>query len=119
MLGFAKSDRGDIELTAEGKAFAEADIEKRTALFRDAALKHVSLLQQINMALAIKADHSMPLEFYRDILDEHFAADEVKKQIETVLHWGRYAGIFTYDSENDRLLSHASSEDDHAVPLSS
>ena len=119
LLGFAKSARGDIELTPEGKAFAEADIEKRIALFRDAALKHVSLLQQINMALSIKADHSMPLEFYRDVLDEHFAADEVKKQIETVLHWGRYAGIFTYDSENDRLLSHASPEEDHAVPLSS
>ena len=67
-------------------------------------------------ALAIKGDHSMPLEFYRDVLDEHFAAAEVQKQIDTALHWGRYAGIFTYDSENDRLLSHASSEDDHAVP---
>ena len=119
MLGFAKSDRGDIELTPEGKAFAEADIEKRTTLFREAALKHVSLLQQINMALSIKGDHSMPLEFYRDVLDEHFAADEVKRQIETVLHWGRYAGIFTYDSENDRLLAHASPEEDHTVPLQS
>jgi NitT/TauT family transport system ATP-binding protein len=119
LLGFAKSDRGDIELTAQGKAFAEADIEKRTALFRDAALAHVSLLQQMNMALSIKGDHSMPLEFYRDVLDEHFPAAEVQKQFETALHWGRYAGIFTYDSENDRLLSHASPEDDHAVPLSS
>jgi NitT/TauT family transport system ATP-binding protein len=119
LLGFAKSTRGDIELTPEGKAFAEADIEKRTALFREAALAHVSLLQQINMALSIKGDHSMPLEFYRDVLDEHFAPEEVQKQIETVLHWGRYAGIFTYDSEHDRLLSHASPEDDHAVPLSS
>src|SRR5580698_8382446 len=119
LLGFAKSDRGDIELTPEGKAFAEADIEKRTALFREAALAHVSLLQQMNMALSIKGDHSMPLEFYRDVLDEHFQADEVQKQIETALHWGRYAGIFTYDSEHDRLLSHASTEDDHAVPLSS
>jgi NitT/TauT family transport system ATP-binding protein len=119
LLGFAKSVRGDIELTPEGKAFAEADIEKRTALFRDAALKHVSLLQQMNMALSIKGDHSMPLEFYRDVLDEHFATAEVQKQIETAIHWGRYAGIFTYDSENDRLLSHVSSEDDHAVPLSS
>ena len=119
LLGFAKSARGDIELTPEGKAFAEADIEKRTALFRDAALAHVSLLQQMNMALSIKGDHSMPLEFYRDVLDEHFPAAEVQKQIETALHWGRYAGIFTYDSEHDRLLSHASPEDDHAVPLSS
>jgi len=119
LLGFAKSARGDIELTPEGKAFAEADIEKRTALFRDAALAHVSLLQQMNMALSIKADHSMPLEFYRDVLDEHFAPTEVQKQIDTALHWGRYAGIFTYDSEHDRLLSHASPEDDHAVPLPS
>jgi NitT/TauT family transport system ATP-binding protein len=119
LLGFAKSDRGDIELMPEGKAFAEADIEKRTALFREAALKHVSLLQQMNMALSIKGDHSMPLEFYRDVLEEHFAPDEVQKQLDTALHWGRYAGIFTYDSENDRLLSHVSPEDDHAVPLSS
>ncbi len=119
LLGFAKSARGDIELTPEGKAFAEADIEKRTSLFREAALAHVSLLQQMNMALSIKGDHSMPLEFYRDVLDEHFAADEVQKQIETAIHWGRYAGIFTYDSENDRLLSHTSPEDDHAVPVSS
>jgi NitT/TauT family transport system ATP-binding protein len=119
LLGFAHSDRGDLELTPEGKAFAEADIERRTALFRAAALAHVSLLQQMNMALAIKGDHSMPLEFYRDVLDEHFAPAEAQKQIETALHWGRYAGIFTYDSENDRLLSHASPEDDHAVPLTS
>jgi NitT/TauT family transport system ATP-binding protein len=117
LLGFAKADRGDIELTPEGKAFADADIEKRTALFREAALKHVSILQQINMALAIKGNHSMPLEFYRDVLDEHFAPAEVQKQIETVLHWGRYAGIFTYDSEKDRLLSHASADEDHPVPL--
>ena len=116
LLGFAHSDRGDITLTPEGKAFAEADIEKRTALFRTAALAHVSLLQQMSSALANKKDHAMPLEFYRDVLDEHFAPAEVQKQIETALHWGRYAGIFTYDSERDRLLSHASADDDHAVP---
>jgi NitT/TauT family transport system ATP-binding protein len=119
LLGFAKSDRGDIELTPEGKAFAEADIEKRTALFREAALAHVSLLQQMASALASKSDHEMPLEFFRDVLDEHFAAPEVQKQIETALHWGRFGGIFTYDSERDRLLAHVSQDDDHAVPLPS
>jgi NitT/TauT family transport system ATP-binding protein len=50
------------------------------------------------------------------VLDEHFGSDEVQKQIDTALTWGRYAGIFTYDSEHDRLLAHASPEDDHAVP---
>ena len=46
----------------------------------------------------------MPLEFFRDILQEHFSDEEVRRQIETALNWGRYGEIFTYDSESDRLL---------------
>ena len=46
----------------------------------------------------------MSLEFFRDILDEHFPENEVQGQLDTALNWGRYADIFTYDSESDRLL---------------
>jgi NitT/TauT family transport system ATP-binding protein len=61
----------------------------------------------------------MPLELFRDILEEYFSDDEVQRQVETVLNWGRYADIFTYDSESDRLSSHAATlaEDDQAVRL--
>jgi NitT/TauT family transport system ATP-binding protein len=110
LLGFARSSRGDLELLDEGKQFAEADIEQRATLFRIAALTHVPLLQQILSALASKSDHSMPLEFFRDVLDEHFSEEEVRRQIETALTWGRYGRIFTYDSESDRLRAH-----DHAA----
>jgi NitT/TauT family transport system ATP-binding protein len=103
LLGFAKSDRGDVEITSEGKAFVVADIATQRSLFREAALAHVALLQQMNQALASKSDHSLPLEFFRDILDEHFSSDEAQRQIETVLNWGRYSDIFTYDPESDRL----------------
>ena len=103
MLGFAKSDKGDVEITPEGKAFAEADIATQRRLFREAVLAHVPMLQQIHHALLNKSDHSMPLEFFRDILDEHFAAQEVERQMETVLNWGRSSDIFTYDSETGRL----------------
>ena len=48
-------------------------------------------------ALESRSDHVMPLEFFHDILDEHFTEAEVEKQIETALNWGRYAGIFSYD----------------------
>jgi NitT/TauT family transport system ATP-binding protein len=120
LLAFVKSDRGDVELTPSGKAFAEADISARKELFRQAALAHVPLLQQINSALASKSDHTIPLEFFRDILEEYFSDDELKRQIETVLNWGRYGDIFTYDSESDRLLSyHAATlaEDDGVMRL--
>jgi NitT/TauT family transport system ATP-binding protein len=53
----------------------------------------------------------MPLEFFRDLLEEHFSEEDAKKQIDTVLNWGRYSEIFTYDSESDRLLWHKGTED--------
>src|SRR5208283_1210849 len=58
MLGFAKSDKGDVEITLEGKAFAEADIAAQCKLFREAVLAHVPLLQQMHHALLNKSDHS-------------------------------------------------------------
>jgi len=104
LLGFALSYHGDIKLTPAGKAFAEADIATRQALFRQAVLSHVTLLQQVRRTLESKADHAMSLEFFRDILDEHFPENEVQAQIDTALNWGRYAEILTYDPEGDRLL---------------
>jgi len=104
LLHFVKSERGDIELTPAGRSFAEADIDTRKALFRDAALSHATLLQQMNNALAAKSDHTMPLELFRDVLEEHFSDADVQRQIDTALNWGRYGDIFTYDSETDRLV---------------
>jgi NitT/TauT family transport system ATP-binding protein len=106
LLGFARSERGDAEITPTGKAFAETGIAARKRLFRDAILAHVTLLQQIHSALANKSDHSLPLEFFRDILQQYFSGTEVKLQIETALNWGRYGDIFTYDSGSDRLVLH-------------
>jgi NitT/TauT family transport system ATP-binding protein len=106
LLSFVKSERGDVELTPSGKTFATADISTRKEIFRNAALAHATLLQQMNGALATKLDHTMPLELFRDILEEHFSDDDVERQIDTALDWGRYGDIFTYDSESDRLASH-------------
>jgi len=102
MLGFATAHEGDVKITPQGRAFAEADIPSRRRLFRE-ALIHVPLMQQIVTALESKSDHMMPLEFFRDLLDERLPAHDVEQQIETALNWGRYADIFTYDSESDRL----------------
>jgi len=104
MLGFADSKQGDVRITPAGKEFAEADITTRKKLFREAALSHVTLIQQIRNALERKSDRAVPLEFFRDVLDKHLSQEEVQRQLDTALNWGRYAEIFTYDSQTDRLL---------------
>jgi NitT/TauT family transport system ATP-binding protein len=106
LLGFAETNEGDVRITEQGRAYAEADIPTRKVLFRDAALAHASLLQQMHSALEKKSNHTMPLEFFRDLLDERFAQVEVDRQIETALLWGRYAEIFTYDPDTDQLHLH-------------
>jgi NitT/TauT family transport system ATP-binding protein len=119
MLGFATAHEGDVKITPPGRTFAEADIPTRKRLFRE-ALTHVPLMQQIVTALENKSDHTMPVEFFRDLLDERLPAHDVEQQIETVLNWGRYADIFTYDSASDRLrliLAGEAANSQEAAPL--
>jgi NitT/TauT family transport system ATP-binding protein len=95
-----------VRSTEKGRAFAQADIPTRKVLFREAVLAHVSLLQQIRSTLEKKSNHTMPVEFFRDLLDERFAQVEVEQQIETALNWGRYAELFTYDAADDTVHLH-------------
>jgi NitT/TauT family transport system ATP-binding protein len=104
LLGFAMLKEGDVEITPEGSHFAEADILSRKTLFRQASLKHVMILQQIDSVLHAKTDHSISEEFFYDILDEHFSQDEVERQFDTAMNWGRYAEIFDVDRETNRLV---------------
>jgi NitT/TauT family transport system ATP-binding protein len=104
LLGFATLKEGEVDITPAGIAFADADIQSRKDLFREAALKNVMVLQQIENILKAKTDHSIPREFFHDILDEHFSDDEVDRQLDTAMNWGRYAEIFDYDRETERLV---------------
>jgi len=104
LLGYALLKEGDVQITPQGIEFADADIQRRKVLFRQASLEHVTILKQIDSILKRKADHSIADEFFHDILDEHFAEDEVQRQFDTAMNWGRYAEIFDYDSANGRLV---------------
>jgi NitT/TauT family transport system ATP-binding protein len=104
LLGFVLLREGDVQITAQGVRFADADIQQRKVLFREAALENVTILKQIDSVLKRKSDHSISDEFFHDILDEYFAEDEVQRQFETAMNWGRYAEIFDYDRESGRLI---------------
>src|SRR5271169_3666684 len=51
LLGFARVEQGDAEITDSGREFAAGDIQRRKHLFREAVLAHVPLLQQMASAL--------------------------------------------------------------------
>jgi NitT/TauT family transport system ATP-binding protein len=103
VLGFAELKEGDVDITPAGRTWVEADIDEQKKIFREAALSRILLFQQIEKILMEKADHSIPLELFRDVLDEHQPEEEVQRQLDTVLSWGRYCELFNYDSEKERL----------------
>ena len=103
LLGLLKLEEGDAILTAEGKAFAHADIQERKAIFRKAVLANVPLLRQMEQALKAKSNRTLPAEFFQDLLDEHFSEDEARRQLETAIQWGRYAELFDYDAASGKL----------------
>ena len=103
LLGFARVEQGDAEITELGRELASGDIQQRKQIFREALLAHVPILQQIDSALQTKKDGTMLLDFFHDLLDEHFTDGEVHKQLDTAIQWGRYAELFEYDSVTGRL----------------
>jgi NitT/TauT family transport system ATP-binding protein len=104
MLGFAKVEEGDVELTPAGREFAEADILRRKELFRAAVLENISLVREIARSLEARADHSLPDGVFEDLLDEHFSEEEAKAQLETATSWGRYSELFDHDSDTHRFF---------------
>jgi NitT/TauT family transport system ATP-binding protein len=104
LLGFLKVEEGDAVITPTGTEFANSEILRQKELFRDAAVDNVLLLRQITRALQSKSDHTIPEEFFLDMLDEQFSEEESQKQIETAVAWGRYAELFDFDAARRRFM---------------
>ena len=103
LLGFLTIEEGDAAITPTGAAYANSEILHQKELFREAAIEHVLLLRQIRRALDTKSDHTVPEEFFLDMLDEQFSAEESQRQVETAVNWGRYAELFDFDAAKRRF----------------
>ena len=93
LLGFATLSEGTAAITATGVAYADADGSAQREIFRGAATVHIILIRQIVRALAARTDHSVPEEFFHDMLDEQFSKGETVRQLETAVSWERYSRL--------------------------
>jgi NitT/TauT family transport system ATP-binding protein len=103
LLGMARIDGSDIELTADGKEFAAADILTSKQLFARSAARHAPLVRAVVQALAATEDHNLREGFFLDVLRRGFSAQEARSQLDTAIDWGRYAELYDYDSDDEEL----------------
>src|SRR5579871_4755649 len=104
LLGFLKLEEGDAAITETGAEFGNSEILRQKEIFRDAAQANVLLLRQIRRALDSKSDHTVPEDFFLDMLDEQFSEEESLRQLETAVNWGRYAELFDFDASRRRFV---------------
>ncbi len=103
LLGLAHVSRGDIELTAGGRAYADADMFERKQMFADALLKHVPLVAHIRRVLDERPGHRAPAARFLREIEDHLSEEEAERVLETVINWGRHAEIFAYDYDDEVL----------------
>jgi len=115
LLGFLKIEEGDAAITETGTEFANSEILRQKELFRTAALANVLLLRQIRRALESKSDHTVPEDFFLDMIDEQFSEEESLRQMETAVAWGRYAELFDFDAGRRRFLLPDAQEEEAAA----
>jgi len=103
LLRFAEVEEGDIRLTDAGRRFAAADTDTRKAMFAAALKAHVPLAATIRQVLEERWNHRASAERFRDELEDHMSPEYVHETLHTVISWGRYAELYSYDEEADQF----------------
>jgi NitT/TauT family transport system ATP-binding protein len=99
MLQFASIQQGDIDLTEIGREFANASVLKRKEIFKAQVLQHVPMMEKIIWILQSKSNNKMEREFFVEIFEKHFGAEEAAHQLDILIDWGRYAELIAYDEK--------------------
>jgi NitT/TauT family transport system ATP-binding protein len=103
LLHFAVLEEGDIYLTEDGRRFAMADTEERKHLFATALTAQVPLARMVRQVLDERWNHRASAVRFRDELEDHMSPDYAEATLRTVIAWGRYAELFSYDEEAEQF----------------
>ncbi|MCX7597278.1 MAG: nitrate/sulfonate/bicarbonate ABC transporter ATP-binding protein [Armatimonadetes bacterium] len=96
LLGLVSIAEGDILLTPLGEAMAEASITARKEIAA-ARIRRLPMFRWVLSMLKAADTHSLNAEVLETALELHFPAEEARRQLSTLIDWGRYAEVFAYD----------------------
>jgi NitT/TauT family transport system ATP-binding protein len=103
LLHFAVLEEGDIYLTEAGRRFAASDTEERKRLFAAALHAHVPLVRMIRQVLDERWNHRASAVRFRDELEDHMSPDYAEDTLRTVIAWGRFAELLSYDEDAEQF----------------
>jgi NitT/TauT family transport system ATP-binding protein len=102
-LGLVKIASGDIELTSEGRALAEAEAPERKERLRR-RLFELPLLRRIRETVQAAEGGRVRKREFVELLEDHFSPVEAERQLGTALDWARYGELFDYDPDTEEFV---------------
>lgn len=102
LLGFASIAKGDIELTPLGQTFAEASILARKEIFATRA-RRLPMMRWLLTMLRASERQQLKWEVIETALSLEFPPEVAQSQIETLINWGRYAELISYDDDTEMI----------------
>jgi len=103
LLHFAEAEGGDIRLTEQGLAFANAELSERKRIFAKNLLQYVPFAAHLRRVLDERASHEAPRSRFLDELEDHMSPEAAEETLRTIVSWGRYGEIFAYDDSTMRF----------------
>ncbi|HLY24988.1 MAG TPA: nitrate/sulfonate/bicarbonate ABC transporter ATP-binding protein [Aggregatilineales bacterium] len=103
LLGMATVDAGDLTLTSLGVEFAEADIQHRKEMFAD-QIRRIPVISWMERMLKGAKDGDLDKDVFLTAMALDYNPVEAPRQFETAVNWGRYAEVFSFDEDSDRLF---------------
>ena len=100
LLRFADLEGGDLNLTTDGMAFANAELDERKRIFSKHLLTFVPLAAHVRRVLDERASHHAPRSRFLDELEDHMTPEAAEQTLRTIGSWGRYGEVFAYDDQH-------------------
>jgi len=104
LLGLLDVEGAQAFLTDTGREWYTADIQTSKQLFARLAVERAPLVRTIVKALENSNDGALRDDFFRDLLQRGYTADDTEKQLDIAIDWGRYGELFDYDADTGELV---------------
>lgn len=101
LLRFAQLSEGDLMLTDAGVRFAHLETDARKRLFAEHLVNYVPVIGLIKRVLDERPSHTAPAARFRNELEDYMSEDYADETLRTIVSWGRYGELFSYDEQSE------------------
>jgi NitT/TauT family transport system ATP-binding protein len=102
LLDFLDTPKNQVLLTDIGRRFLDADINGRKKIFHDQLLT-LGTFRFVLQLLQEAKDHRLSKEIILEELAVRLTTEDVEKAFSTIVGWGRYGEVWSYDASTEEL----------------